>query len=802
MSDDATIIVPRGGGGAAGSVGDGRVRPGMRLNGIYEIDRLIGVGGMSEIYRGHNIQTEEAVAIKVVLPAHAADERMISLFRREALTLGRLGHPAIVRYHVFTHDAAHDLFYLAMEFVDGPTLRDVLAKRPLTQGEAATLVAEVARGMAAVHREGVIHRDLAPDNVVLVDGAVDRPKVIDFGIARGNEAEHTLLESGFAGKLSFVSPEQLGLYGGEVTARSDIYSLGLVLAAALLGRPLAMGGNHAEVVRRRQSVPDLTAINPGVRPVLERMLRPDPAERYATMDEVARALEVLATTRTGRAAKAKQGATRGGLQDLPPTPAPRSGRWARRATIVALLALAGGGAWGLAATERGTALVAELRPALDRLVERGRDLAGSPDDTREADGMAVEATEAGGAESGEADDPGAAPRPTAAGQRADDTPANDEPEPTVPPREVAVLADAPPEPVDVPPSRVPPAAVKTRDPSDLGDPSSAGSAAAQRPTIRTVPIKRPPIAVDGDASTGVGDADEAGRLESERGAVEPPPKDEVIAADDAGEDGAAIDTADDAGPSDPLDTPVPAEEPAGEPVDKPVEIAVLTPDPPPLSPSDSSPPPERESATPIEWVGRFGPDSCFHARAERARGRSIEIEGFGRAVAPFEDMDRRFAQAFGFEASIGARIVTPDQCPLVDLARAAGDGAAALSLTVRSDALAAGEPLLASLASASGDLGGGASAALFVATPDGAVVNVSSLGRLVDGAVMLEIPAGAFSSGAGDAYLLVAVVSDRALAALDVARTDDAGAFSDRLLREADEAGAALAVALKYLKVG
>lgn len=322
----------------------GRVAPGTRLNGIYQVDALIGSGGMSEIYRGHNIQTLDKVAIKVVLPQFANDEHMVSLFRREALILNRLSHQSIIRYHVFSHDADSDLLYLAMELVEGPTLRERIAQRPLSQLEACQLIARVAQGMSAAHREGIIHRDLSTDNIVLADGDVARPKVIDFGIARsGDSTDSTLIQSGFAGKFNYVSPEQLGLFGGQVGPTADIYSLGLVFAAALLGKPLDMAGSHAEVVMKRQSVPDLSRINPGVKPLIERMLQPNPVNRVQSMDDVAAALQMASgstreSTNSGRSTRPASVETQHGKVG--------EARKSRLPVFAALVVLIGGAAFG------------------------------------------------------------------------------------------------------------------------------------------------------------------------------------------------------------------------------------------------------------------------------------------------------------------------------------------------------------------------------------------------------------------------------------------------------------------------
>src|SRR5258708_17563639 len=119
-------------------------------------------------------------------------------------------------------------------------------------------------------------------------GDVARAKIIDFGIARSTQlSEHTIIGGGFAGKYNYVSPEQLGLFGGDVRAKSDIYSLGLVLVEALTGQPIDMGGSQAAILDKRRKVPDLGMIDLRIRPLLEKMLQPDPAARPESMAHVA-----------------------------------------------------------------------------------------------------------------------------------------------------------------------------------------------------------------------------------------------------------------------------------------------------------------------------------------------------------------------------------------------------------------------------------------------------------------------------------------------------------------------------------
>lgn len=259
---------------------DTGVHQGVQLNGIYEIDEHIATGGMGEVYRGHNIQTGDPVAIKVVLREFARDQGILALFRKEASILNHLSNDAIVRYHVFTIDPTIGRPYLAMEFVDGQSLGERIRNGPLDTREARKMLSRVASGLSVAHEAGVIHRDLSPDNIVLPGGKVEKTKIIDFGIARSaNVGGGTLLGGSFAGKYSFVSPEQLGLYGGEITDQSDIYSLGLVLAAALRGKQLDMGGSPVEVIEKRRTVPDLSGIDPDLLPLLQSMLQPDPRDR-------------------------------------------------------------------------------------------------------------------------------------------------------------------------------------------------------------------------------------------------------------------------------------------------------------------------------------------------------------------------------------------------------------------------------------------------------------------------------------------------------------------------------------------
>ncbi|MFB9151311.1 serine/threonine-protein kinase [Roseovarius ramblicola] len=264
---------------------------GTVLIGTYEITEHINTGGMGEVYRGINIHNDEVVAIKIVLPALAHDEKILSLFQKESTVLRRIAHDAIVRYEVFTIDPGISRPCLVMEFVKGVSLGDHMDHGALPEEDVLRLLRRLADGLAVAHRAGVVHRDLSPDNVILPDDRVENAKIIDFGIAKETKAGGgTLIGGQFAGKPGYVAPEQLGLYEGHVTGQADIYSLGLLAAAAARGQPLDMGDNPADAVRARMSVPDLSDVPDGLRALLAWMLQPDPADRPADMAALLQAL--------------------------------------------------------------------------------------------------------------------------------------------------------------------------------------------------------------------------------------------------------------------------------------------------------------------------------------------------------------------------------------------------------------------------------------------------------------------------------------------------------------------------------
>ncbi|MFT6450774.1 MAG: serine/threonine-protein kinase [Halocynthiibacter sp.] len=270
---------------------DESVPIGTLINNNYEIKAMIQAGGMGEVYRGENSFTGDPVAIKIVLRALAHDEKIAGLFRREARILCQLSDQAIVRYYNFVHDQQLDRFCLIMEFIDGKPLSDhVKDNGPISVEDARELIVRLAEGLGQAHEVDVVHRDLSPDNVMLRGGSVHDAVLIDFGIAKSTEMSEGTLHGQFAGKFKYISPEQLGHYDGVVGPRTDVYGLALLMAAALQGEPLDMGSSIVEAVNARRAIPDLSGIDPALRPLLAHMLEPDPTNRPARMSDVVRLL--------------------------------------------------------------------------------------------------------------------------------------------------------------------------------------------------------------------------------------------------------------------------------------------------------------------------------------------------------------------------------------------------------------------------------------------------------------------------------------------------------------------------------
>lgn len=266
---------------------DSTLEIGEVLGNTYRIEAFIGRGGMGAVYRARHLILDSEHAVKVIVPELASDPQIVAMIKAEAKALRKVKHEAVVEYQGLFLDEHHRR-YLVMEFVDGPSLATVLKDRALTPDEVRTLRDRLALGLAAAHDREVYHRDISPDNVILPGGLIENAKIIDFGIAKNVDPGEQQQEEDFAGKYSYASPEQAGMFGGKVDGRSDMYSLGLVLAAAAMGygRKLDMGNSPETVRAKRQTVPDLSAVPEELREEFARMLQPNPDDRPASLRDI------------------------------------------------------------------------------------------------------------------------------------------------------------------------------------------------------------------------------------------------------------------------------------------------------------------------------------------------------------------------------------------------------------------------------------------------------------------------------------------------------------------------------------
>jgi tetratricopeptide (TPR) repeat protein len=294
--------------------------------GRYLIEAVLGRGAMGVVYLAHDPLIGRRVALKTLrVPAdtEGADE-FHQRFVREARAVGMLSHPAIVTVHDAGVDEATGLSYIAMELVEGRSLKDLLTSgKGFTYSEVARIGAVIAAALEYAHSKGVIHRDVKPANIlVTAEGAV---KIMDFGVARLESSD--LTTSGqFVGTPNYMSPEQLT--GHPIDGRSDLFSLGLVLFELLTGvRPFA-GQSFTEMSYKivHEPAPIPSQVRPGVppafNPIVLKLLEKDPERRYGRGDEAARALEALRRVLAGMANAGVQKLTAAAAEAPPPTPAP------------------------------------------------------------------------------------------------------------------------------------------------------------------------------------------------------------------------------------------------------------------------------------------------------------------------------------------------------------------------------------------------------------------------------------------------------------------------------------------------
>ncbi len=254
----------------------------------YELNHLIARGGMAEVYRAHDRLLDRPVALKVLFPELSVDRSFVERFRREAQAAANLSHPNIVPVFDWGEDTG--TYFIVMEFIDGRPLSAILkTSGPLSADRTADIGAHVAAALGYAHKHGVIHRDVKPGNVLITDEG--QVKVTDFGIARAINTEESLTQTGAVmGTATYFSPEQAE--GMGVDARSDIYSLGVVLFEMATGRPPFLGDTPVAVASKhvRDHPPAPRELNPSIPPTFEaiilKAMAKNPEHRYATAEDL------------------------------------------------------------------------------------------------------------------------------------------------------------------------------------------------------------------------------------------------------------------------------------------------------------------------------------------------------------------------------------------------------------------------------------------------------------------------------------------------------------------------------------
>jgi serine/threonine-protein kinase len=328
-------------------------QPGDLIADRYELEELVGTGGMSSVFRARDRQLERRVAIKILHQHYAEDPEYLERFRREARAVAKLSHPNIVTVIDRGDDDGRQ--YIVFEHVDGENLKElVIRSGRLPVGRALELALAVADGLAFAHNHGLVHRDVKPQNVLLNrDGEV---KVTDFGIARSLHVDQGVTQTGTVlGTGDYLAPEQAS--GKPVSPATDVYSLGVVLWELLAGDVPFVGENFVAIALRHvnEPPPSLRERRPDVSPRLEaaveRALAKDPAQRFPSMTAFAKELRACLAEVEGAPVPVEDDLAMTLVtppQHAPPPPArPRPRRRARsrrRLALSVLLALVVAGA--------------------------------------------------------------------------------------------------------------------------------------------------------------------------------------------------------------------------------------------------------------------------------------------------------------------------------------------------------------------------------------------------------------------------------------------------------------------------
>jgi serine/threonine-protein kinase len=316
---------------------------GELIAGRYELEELVGSGGMSSVYRARDRLLERSVALKILHEQYTREGDYVERFRREARSAAQLTHPNIVT--VIDRGEQDGRQYIVFEYVDGENLKDLIDREgPLGVHDAIALALQVARGLAFAHEQGLVHRDVKPQNVLLdSDG---RAKVTDFGIARSLDVDGMTITGTIMGTSNYIAPEQAR--GQPVDEQTDVYSLGCVLYELLAGEVPYDGDTFVAVAMRHVNdpVPSIRERRPDVPPRLDyairRAMAKDHRDRFGSMAEFAGELETCYAETDGAegATVVVPAAARRG-----PQPHPRRGRrraiWPAVLLSVGLAAIAG-----------------------------------------------------------------------------------------------------------------------------------------------------------------------------------------------------------------------------------------------------------------------------------------------------------------------------------------------------------------------------------------------------------------------------------------------------------------------------
>ena len=269
----------------------------------YVIKRKLGSGGMADVYLAEDQELGRRVALKLLDDRHASDEQFVERFRREAQSAAGLNHPNIVS--IFDRGRAEGTYYIAMEFLDGRTLKELLVRNgPTPIPIAIDYARQILGALAFAHRNGIIHRDIKPHNIVV--GGDGRLKVTDFGIARSGASQMTEAGS-IVGTAQYLSPEQAR--GAPVDPRSDLYSLGIVLYEMLTGKVPFTGDTPVEIAMKHLSqIPEPPSTLAARRPARPRR------RRHARAREGSRAAVRLGRG-DGRRPRARRARRRGLARD-------------------------------------------------------------------------------------------------------------------------------------------------------------------------------------------------------------------------------------------------------------------------------------------------------------------------------------------------------------------------------------------------------------------------------------------------------------------------------------------------------